>query len=49
MYGRRKLNAAIFDALNLKGLRRWMVNFKDFEGLGKGWTSQRKAVEASTD
>src|ERR1019366_985724 len=47
MYRRRKRNTAIFDALNLKSLRRRMVNFKDFEGLGKGWAAERKAVEAS--
>jgi hypothetical protein len=48
MYRRRKRNTAIFDALNLKSLRRRMVNFKNFEGLGKGWAAERKAVEAST-
>jgi hypothetical protein len=25
-----------------------MVNFKDFEGFGKGWPAERKAVEAGT-
>jgi hypothetical protein len=48
MYRRRKRDTAIPDTLNLEGLRRRMVNFKDFEGFGKGWPAERKAVEAGT-
>ncbi len=48
MYRRWKRNAAILDALDFEGLGRRMVNFKDFEGFGKGWPAERKAVEAGT-
>ncbi len=49
MHGLRKRDAAFLDALNLYGLRRWMVYFEDCQGVGKRGAAKSEAVESGTD
>src|SRR3954452_15488742 len=49
MYGRRKRDAAILDALNFEFLSCRMIYLKDVKAIGKCRSAKREAIKSGTD